>query len=500
MPEQQFILAVDIGTSAARSVLFDEQANLIAQVRQPYPIMSPYQGWSEQKPDQIAQAVIQVIRDGISSLPSPDALAGIVFSSQMYSLLVLDSDGKSLTNSLTWADTRSAAQADRLRADPDIAALAVKTGCPLRSLYPLAKILWFKANLDLPSDARFVSIKDYVIFRLTSQLLTDWSTASASGLLNIAARRWEEDMLAACGITVENLPELVSPRHIVKTWQPDIIQQAGIPPDCPLVMGAGDAPLSSLGAGAIDASKLTVNVGTSAAARVIIPEPDVDPGGRLWTYIADVDRWVMGGIMGSAGSVFDWLLDTIVLTGDDMPPQHLYDLADHLAGSAPPGAEDLIFVPYYSGEQSPGWNPNLRGFMYGMTFQHGKPHIVRAFLEGLTYALLRVRRAVEESQSQSIQEIYLTGGLTTSSVWPQIIADVFGKPAVLPASQEGSARGAAMLGWIALGAADDYHRFQDESAVRIFPNSENHALYQERYRLFCSLVEHISSFSTAQER
>ncbi len=494
MTRHRMMLAVDIGTSGARAALFDERADHLLQVRKPYATLLPQSGWSEQDPNAVAEAVVEVLREAVDGIRPEDLLAGIVFSSQMYSILALDRAGAPLSNSLTWGDTRSAPQAASIRRSAS-SNLAIHTGCPTQAIYPLAKILWLKANLGLPNDVRFASIKDYVIFRLTDNLTSDWSTASASGLLNIASYRWDDEALDISQINPGNLPDLVSPRHIVRSWRTDIARYIGISADTPLILGAGDAPLANIGVGATDSGTLAINIGTSAAARVLTSQPQVDTSGRLWTYVADIDRWVIGGIIGGGGAVYEWLLKKLLFIGRDMPVDDLFQEANRLAESVRPGSEDLLFIPYMSGEQSPGWNPESKGLIYGMTFQHEPRHYIRAAIEGICFALLRAAKPIEEVRNSLTKTIYLTGGLTTSSAWPQTLANVFGASVVVPRSSESSARGAAIMGWLALGAADRYEDFaQPEHLVN--PDDELVSLYQGRFKAFCSLNHHLQIVSS----
>jgi gluconokinase len=417
---------------------------------------------------------------------------GVVFSAQMYSVLAVDRHGTPLSNSLTWSDTRSAALAADVRhqAGSDL----TQTGCPIQAIYPLAKILWLTQTLNLPPDVKFVSIKDYVLFRLTGQFLTDWSIASASGLLHIADHRWDNTALSITRTTPSNLPDLHSPRHINTHWQPDILRHIGLPGGTPLILGAGDAPLANIGVGAIGPETLAINLGTSAAARVLIPTPQVDPSGRLWTYVADEDYWVMGGIIGSGGAVYDWLLSKHIFPNQALGLERLYAEADQLAAGVEPGAEGLMFLPYFSGEQSPGWNPDARGAIYGLSFHHEPKHYIRAALEGIAFSLRRVVSAIEEIREETANKIYLTGGLTASSVCLKIITHVFGASVVVPPSSESSARGAAIVGWLALGHGQDYSTFYPTAAQQeasLTPDADLHTLYQQKYATFCALNDRL---------
>jgi gluconokinase len=499
MSVSDLILAVDIGTSATKAVLFDADVNQVAIARKHYPIHTPHKGWSEQEPEVILTAVLEAIREITDCLPERTRILGISFSAQLCSVLAVDMDGKALTNSLIWSDTRSVDTARSISEEPAARGIHQRTGCPIDAMYALARIRWLKENAELPENARFVSIKDYVIFRLAGQWVTDWSIASATGLLDIGEHNWDQAALSLLDLTPANLSELVSPRCVLTKWNKEMANLMGVSPDTRLVVGGGDGPLASIGAGAYNSNSLAVNVGTSAAARMMISEAAVDPEGRLWTYIVDENLWVIGGIVRSGGIVYDWLLRNLFSgteeTKDDALARHVHEYADRLASAVPPGAENLIFIPYLGGELSPDWHPHTRGSFFGLDFVHSRGHLVRAVLEGITRSIYRVSESIQSLLNGPFSEIRVTGGLTTSPTWLQIAADMLGAPILVPESAEGSARGAAMLAMIALGLRPDIRDFADLTVARkrVDPREEVHAYYEKQYQRFQELLEYARS-------
>ncbi len=504
MPDD-FILSVDIGTSATKAVLFDTDAKQVAIVRKHYPIFAPNKGWSEQEPDVIFNAVSEALREIVQLLPAGERIQGVAFSSQLYSVLAVDAEGNPLSNSLTWSDTRSAEIARSISQHSEAASIYRRTGCPIDAIYPLSKIQWLKENLRVPEKAKFISIKEYVIFRLTGRHLVDWSIASATGLFDIRHHHWDETALSLLSITPANLSELVPPRHIITDWDHEVAELIGIPSDTSLIVGGGDGPLASLGVGAYQSDRVAVNVGTSAAARSVIPEAQVDPEGRLWTYVVDEGLWVIGGIVSSGGIVYDWALKNFLSgttkteDGDSTTPIH--ELADRLASAVPPGAENLIFIPYLGGEQCPVWHPHTRGSFFGLDFRHKRGHLLRAVLEGITRSIYKVSESIQSLLHGQFNEIRVTGGLTSSPLWLQIAADMFGVPIAVPESAEGSARGAAMLGLIALGLRSGIEDFADPAVThrRLHPRREAYTFYQKQYQTFQKLLEFTRSLEEDQD-
>jgi gluconokinase len=499
MSASDFILAVDIGTSATKAVLFDAELNQVAIVRKHYPIHAPHRGWSEQEPEVILDAVLGAIREITDPLSESARILGVSFSSQLCSILAVDRDGKALTNPLIWSDTRSAEIAQSISQHPTAQGIYQRTGCPIDAMYPLAKIRWLKQNVELPESTRFISIKEYVIHRLIGQWVVDWSIASATGLFDIKKYQWDETALSLLDITPANLSELISPRAVFTKWNKEMTDLMGLPSDAQLVIGGGDGPLASIGVGAYNSDTLAVNAGTSAAARLIISEAEVDPGGRLWTYVVDEDLWVIGGVVSSGGMVYDWLLRNLFSGTEeaeyDVLARHVHEYADRLASAVPPGAENLIFIPYLGGELSPDWHPHTRGSFVGLDLVHTRGHLVRAVLEGITRSIYRVSESIRSLLNGQFNEIRVTGGLTYSSTWLQIAADMLGSPIVVPESTEGSARGAAMLAMVALGLRSDIEEFADSIIIRkrVDPRDDIHAFYEKQYRRFQELLAYARS-------
>lgn len=493
---RDLILSVDIGTSATKAVLFDGKASQFSVVRKPYSILLPRKGWAEQEPDAVFHAVTEAIRDATTALPEGARIVGVTFSSQLYSVLAVREDGQALTNSLIWSDTRSAAAAQTIRSLPEAPAIYQRTGCPIDAIYPLAKIRWLLDRHEFPPDVRFVSIKEYVLHRLIGRFVADWSLASATGLFDIRSYCWDHQALALLGITPSNLSELVPPRTVFTSWRSGVSAKMGLPPGTPLVVGGGDGPLASLGAGAFDAKTLAVNVGTSAAARAVVHEALVDPGGRLWTYVLDKDLWTIGGIVSSGGIVYNWFLKNCSAFHSSSSEK-----AESMASAAPPGADNLLFLPYLAGEQCPDWQPQTRGGFFGLDLGHSPGHLLRAVLEGIARSILRVTSHIESTLGRRYERVHLTGGLSSSVLWQQIAADMLGARVAVSKSTEGSARGAAMIALMALGFGLDLDDLAESIAPHeyVHPREEIHTLYQEQGEAFEQVLALARSLSKKGE-
>ncbi len=485
----ELVLAVDIGTSSTKALLFDEDLNQKASCRRPNRILDRAGGRSEQDPDDVFVGVLEAMAEALRATQARDRLAALVISSQMYSVLALSADGRPLTNSITWLDHRAAEVALNFRDHPLASQLSERTGCPIHPIFPFSKILWLKESGQIPADARFISIKEYVLYRLTGRLLADWAIGSSSGLMDIRTREWDPAAVSITRLEPSNLPVLTTPSTIITDWDPMVAEKVGVPVGTPIILGSGDGPLASVGVGALSPEILAINVGTSAAARCVINMPAGDPRGRLYTQAFDETHWVMGGMTSSGGIVHEWFLEQFCssIGPDGLPEVKSADreAAERLAASVPPGSDGLMFIPYLSGEQSPGWQASIRGSFIGLTLKHTRGHLARSVLEGITRSLYRIGeafKAVPEFRGVSFREIRVTGGLTASPLGLQIMADMFNLPVIVPELAEGSARGAAILAWSTLrrsGTTKDYSRPLPVKA-RAEPNADAHFCYQQQ--------------------
>jgi gluconokinase len=251
-------------------------------------------------------------------------------------------------------------------------------------------------------------------------------------------------------------------------------------------MGGGDGALASIGVGAVGPGVAAVNVGSSAAARYLTRKPVTDPRGRLWTYLVDEGWWVVGGIVSSGAVVSDWFARSF---GPSDPaavspsPPDLRAAMDEMAGSVEPAAEGLIFFPYLSGEQCPVWDPRTTGGFWGLTLRHGRAHLARAVYEGITMSITRIVEAIGEI-FEPIQELRATGGLLGSFTWRRIAADMLGARIYVPETAEGSALGAAVMAWLALGLMPELTAAQALVRPRavVEPDPKTHQLYLRHLR------------------
>ncbi|MCL4394576.1 MAG: gluconokinase [Chloroflexi bacterium] len=479
---REYVLGVDIGTTSCKTVALDRGGAVLSEGGARYPTRSPRPGWAEQSPDSVLGGVISSIRDCVA--PLSDQPKALCFAGALHSLLAVDVHDKPLIDALTWADSRSSAQAARTEGFD----LYQRTGCPPHPMYPLSKLLWLHETDEqlYRTAARFVSVKEYVLHALTGEWAVDDSLASGSGLLNLHTHDWDDEAIALAETTPARLSTIVPTTGEIGQLEPDVAKELGVSRSTRLFMGASDAALNSVGAGAAAPASITMMIGSSGAVRAITTEPLLDARARTWCYILDHTHYIVGGAINNAGIVLDWLAQNVVSNADAV------DQLIEAAAQAPAGAAGLVFLPFLSGERSPNWNARVRGVLFGLSLHHDRSHIARATLEGIGFRLRSVLEVVEGLVGPAT-EIRATGGFLRSAAWTQILADVLQRTLLLASSPNTSAIGAALLGWHALGELADW-----PASVSIIPGSglvrpdgATSATYERLYGIYQDLYSRL---------
>ncbi len=484
------VVGLDFGTSSVRAVLATLDGTLVATTQAGYPLATPRPGWAEQDPDTIWRAAVQALGDLARSLPSGAGVVAIGVSTIFHTLLAVDRQGHPLTPSIIWADLRSRRQVERLRRVLDVRAAYARTGCPAHPMYLPGKILWLREEEPevFARVGTFGSIKDEVLARLAGRRVVDRSVASASGLFDLHRDDWDPEILAAIGADRSQLPPVVEPTDVVGGLTTAVARAVGLPEGTPVVAGAGDGVLSSLGAGAVAPGQLTAMIGTSGAARLPADRPVLDRQGRTWCYYLAAGRWIAGAAINNGGLALQWVRENLI-PGPAAPAGEFdFDTLAADAQRAPAGSGGLIFLPFLAGERSPYWNASARGILFGLAVHLGSPHVARAAFEGVCYRMRSIVDAVDEVAGP-VRQVRATGGFTRSAFWCQMLSDVLGRPLVRTSAPEASAFGAAGLALLAVGAMptlEDVARLVEVEPGPT-PDPDRHALYQRLYDLYLEI-------------
>lgn len=459
MDTLNYMIGVDIGTTSTKAVLFTENGKIIAKSDGEYPLLTPSPGIAEQDPDEIFKTVVFSVKGVMeSSGINPEKVLFVSFSSAMHSIIAVDTNGKPLTQCITWADNRSAKWSERLKKDFGGHELYLRTGTPIHPMSPITKLMWLRYEEEslFNKAAKFISIKEYVYNQLFHQYVVDHSIASSTGLLNLNTLTWDEEALKIAGIDEGRLSTLVPTTHIMTGLDEDYAAAMGLSPSTPFVLGATDGVLSNLGVNAIQPGVVAATIGTSGAIRTVVDKPMTDPKGRIFCYALTEDKWVIGGAVNNGGMIFRWVRDQLAASEVETAKRlgiNPYDVLTKIAERVAPGSGGLLFHPYLTGERAPLWDPNARGSFFGLSLNHQKEHMIRAVLEGVIFNMYTVLLAMEE-QMGTPTKIHATGGFARSPIWRQMMADIFNQQVIVPESYESSCLGAVVLGLYATGKAD----------------------------------------------
>lgn len=452
-----YLLGIDVGTTGSKALLIDAAGQVVASAVTDYPMMTPQPLWAEQNPADWWQATATSIRRVLGSgVARPEEIAGVGLTGQMHGLVMLDERGRVLRPCIMWNDQRTAAQCAAITEQVGRSRLLELTGNPVLPGFTAPKIVWVREHEPdvYARTAHILLPKDYVRYYLTGEFFGEVSDASGTSLFDVGRRVWSDEMLAALDIPRHWLPEVTESPVVSARLSSDAARETGLAAGTPVVGGGGDQAAQAVGTGIVHEGIVSVTLGTSGVVFAASDSYRVEPEGKLHAFCHAVPgKWHLMGVMLSAAGSFRWYRDTLgeaekeraAATGADA-----YDLLTEAAAAVPAGSEGLIFLPYLTGERTPHPDSNARGVFFGLTLRHGKPHLTRAVLEGVSYGLLDSLDLMR-SLGLTIEQVRVSGGGARSPLWRQILADAFNSEIVTVNVTEGAAYGAALLAGVGTG-------------------------------------------------
>ena len=484
-----YLIGVDVGTTATKAVLYDEHATVLGHFSKQYALCRNSQGMAEQDPATIVDAVETTIHDAAAQADLEHGkLLTVAFSSANQSVIMLDKNYRPLSRFITWADTRANKVARQLKHLPLGKILYQRTGTPIHPMSPLTKIMWLHRAqpAKVAQTSYYGDLKAYLFHQFFGVFRLDVSVASCTGMMNIRTQDWDERALKLAKIERHQLPEIVSTTTretgLLKVAQ----EKMRIPADTPFVYGAFDGALSNLGVGAIQSHEVAITIGTSAGVRVVTDHPVIDPRQRLFCYAVDHERWVVGGPLNNGGDVFQWAVENLVdVNAAENEPVDPYALANHAVAGVPAGAHGLIFHPFLGGERAPLWNANARGSFFGLSELHTRADMLRAVMEGICMNIATVFDAVSDVVGNPLS-VTATGGFARSMVWRQMLADVLDCRVDIPESFESGCLGAITMAMESLGMIHQLNEVTDfiGNVQSYLPDADAVAAYQKYLPIF----------------
>jgi len=476
-------LGIDIGTSGVKIVAVDGAGAVLATESLPYPLHSPRPGWVEQRPQDWWDATVAAARSVAGSIDAR-SVAGIGLTGQMHGLVALDTDGRVLRDAILWNDNRNGDECDWiLEKVGGLDALLGLTNNAALPGYTMGKILWLRSHEPETYAKTDVVLnpKDYLRFQMTGDRVTEVSDASGTGLLDVRARRWSSELLAALDLPQDLLPPVTESCEVTGRVTSDAAALLGVPVGTPVVGGGGDSVLQTTAMGIESPGLLGVTLGTAgivAAAADSCPE---NAGGRVQVSCGNApDRWHIMGVSLSAGGTLDWWRQALApLTGQ--PPD--IALLGELAQRSPVGARGLRFLPYLVGERCPHVDPHARAAWIGLDLRHDISDMTRAAIEG---ALLNLRqtRDIFTDLGLATGDVRVSGGASVHPIWLQTLADILATPlSSVTGGEQGAAFGAALLAGVGTGGWSDIAEALGNIKVTgtVEPHAENTRIYDDLY-------------------
>jgi xylulokinase len=502
---QSYVLGVDVGTGGTRALVISDRGQIVASATEEHePFASPEIGWAEQHPEDWWRACGIAVRNALASAVLPaDQIACVGFSGQMHGAVMLDADDNVVRPALIWCDVRTEQQGRELTENIGAEALIRLTCNPALPNFTLTKFLWVREHEpENWSRVRSVMLpKDYVRFRLTGERATDMADASGTLMLDVAHRRWSDQVLQAAGIEESLLPRLFESPEVCGRVSAAGAAATGLQQGTPVVAGAGDQAAGAVGMGIVAPGAVSATIGTSGVVFAATDRPSLDPKGRLHTFCHAVPgRWHVMGVTQSAGLSLRWFRDRFGACGSNSNSEDRRDPYECLtaeAAAVPPGSDGLLWAPYLMGERTPHLDPNARAALIGLTASHTRGHVVRAILEGVAFSL-RDSFTLFSEMSVPVRNIRLGGGGARSPLWRQIQADVYGHEVEILEAEEGAAYGAAILAGVGAGLWSSVDKACDETvkvAQRVAPQpvvtqhmSTSYAAYRRMYPAIKSVL------------
>ena len=503
-------LGIDIGTSGTKTLIIDEAGKILAEDTATYPSYHPKPLWSEQDPEDWWTATKKTIRAVVKkSKVKPASVKAIGLSGQMHGSVFLDKKGNVIRKALLWNDQRTAAECTEIE---QLAGgrreLIRMVANPALTGFTAPKILWLR-NKEPRNFAKVANIllpKDDVRRRMTGEFATDVSDASGMLLLDVAKRNWSRDLLSKLQLDIDLFAKCYESEEVTGNLTSESAKELGLTTDCVVVGGAGDCAANAVGTGVVKSGVLSTSIGTSGIMFVHSDKVEIDPDGRLHTFCHAVNgKWHMMGVSLTGGGALDWFVKNLCAEIGSKS-KSAFDILNEEAAEIAAGSEGLFFLPYLAGERTPHADPDARGSLVGLTLKHGRGHIARAIMEGVTYAM-RDSLAIIQAMGVPVKQIRASGGGSKSPLWRQLQANVFGQPAVTINAEQGPGYGVALLAAVGAGvyknigeACDATIKVVSKTNVQNKPKlfyDKAFPLYQQLYR---SLKEDFKAISKLESQ
>ena len=487
------VIGLDVGTSSVKALLVSSTGAVLKVSTPEYPFQTPKPLWAETDPNVWWEATKEAVGSLLEGI-DPSTVSAIGLTGQMHGLVLLDEAGEVLRPCIMWNDQRSHQECQEISELVGSQKVLEITGNPVLAGFTAPKIRWVQKNEPDIFDkiAKVLLPKDYIRYKLTGEFCSDVSDASGTSLLNVGERKWSDEILEALGWNKDWLPEVTESTEMSANISAVGAEATGLPVGTPVAAGGGDCAAQAVGSSIVQEGRVSVTLGTSGVVFAQSDQYRVEPEGKLHAFCHAVPgKWHLMGVMLSAAGSFQWYKNNLGDLESKLEEEgggDAYEILTGKAATVPPGSDGLIFLPYLSGERTPYPDPYARGCFIGLSLRHKKEHLSRSVLEGVSFGLNDSLRLIKKLGIHP-EEVQLSGGGTKSTLWKQMLADIFDAPCTMVNAREGAAYGAALLASVGSGQFEDVEtacRTWIRKTETIYPG-QNAKIYQKNYSIYQGL-------------
>lgn len=476
------ILGIDAGTTGVTVGVYDENGNLVAKSYSEFETYYPQPGWVEQDAEHWWNSIVDACRQAVKIAKASDSITAIAVANQRETIVPVGRDGEPSSRAIVWQDRRCKEEVGLIKERISEERVAEITGLKPDPYFSLPKILWWMRHTDVIEKSwKLMLVHDYIVYKLTGEVVTDYSNASRTMLLDLHSRKWCDEIAEEFNFDISLLPDLVNSGEVVGEIRGNVAEKLGISSNPVVVAGGGDQQCSALAQGVVDEGsvKSTTGTGTFMVAPV---ERIRDYGVIIYSAHVLLDVNVGEVSIFTTGSLLSWVKRAFYHGGG-------YDVINEEAEKSGRGARGVFILPFFSGAGCPHWNSEAKGAIFGLTLAHNRGDIARAVMESVAFEV-RTNIEVMEKKGIKIEELRLDGGAANSRLWNQIFADVTGRRCLVSSDVEATARGAAIL---AASGSDNFSGIYDAletflpEFTEVMPSEDGRKDYEEIYSRYVQI-------------
>ncbi len=513
MPDDKYILAIDLGTSGCKTALVSAHGTVVAWEYQPVRTLVLPNGGAEQDPEEWWTALVNTSKALIArNIVPSESVVAVCCSTQGEGTVAVDADGCHLMNAILWMDSRGA---EHLK---EITGSCIE----VRGYNPYKLLRWIRLTGGAPSTTgkdpaahmlyikheypnvyaktyKFLNVLDYLNYRLTGRfvatydsILTSWVTDNRDP----ANVRYSESLLRDCGIDREKFPEIVRCTDVIGMVNKEFADAVGLNRDAAVIAGAIDSTAAAVGSGAVQDYEAHLHIGTSSWLAAHVPHKRTDILSSVASLpCAIAGRYLLIAMQSTAGGNLTFLRDKILYHKDELLREEhvpdVYKIMDRIAAKVPAGSNGVIYTPWIYGERSPIEDRYARAALYNLSLENSREDVIRAILEGVALNTRWLLRPFEKALRRKLDAINIIGGGASSTVWCQIFADVLDRTVhQVKDPIQANARGAALIASVGMGFIGFENIPQHtEYQNTYYPVQEHRTIYDEYFREFVSFYK-----------